>query len=213
VYLFNVISMTLGQHAERVYLHHTLQTLELNGIRPACRRVYDTVKGCTVLQKAVQYCRRLYSIAEGCTVLQKAVQYCRKVYLQSLGSDLVNGEVLAVFQPCHELIPHLLVLLLDVLTEVHLVPTHHVTCIDYKSLCIMSQMMALAQGKVCQTMSAELLAVVTGVPNCHLVSCVSQLLDRHNSSSHWLLWKLPGCTDSFVDMCVQATNADGLHGT
>ena len=106
-------------------------------------------EGCTVLQKAVPYCRRLYGTAEGCTVLQKAVWYCRRLYLQSLGSDLVNGEVLAVFQPCHELIPHLLVLLLNVLTEVHLVPAQHRPCIDYKSLCVMSQIVVVDCGSPC----------------------------------------------------------------
>lgn len=43
-------------------------------------------------------------------------------HLGSLGPDLVNGEVLAILQTSHELIPHLLVLIMDVVDEVLLVP-------------------------------------------------------------------------------------------
>ena len=45
-------------------------------------------------------------------------------YLKAFVSDLVNGEVLAVFQASHELIAHLLVLLPNVLTEVYFVPAN-----------------------------------------------------------------------------------------
>lgn len=43
-------------------------------------------------------------------------------HLKGFISDLVDGEVLAVFQASHKLIPHLLVLLPNVFTEVYFVP-------------------------------------------------------------------------------------------
>ena len=47
---------------------------------------------------------------------------CQNGHLGPLGSDLLYGEVLAVLQTSHELIPHLLVLIADVINEVLLVP-------------------------------------------------------------------------------------------
>ena len=150
--------------------------------------------------------------------MQEAVWYCRKVYLQSLGSDLLNGEVLAVFQPCHKLIPHLLVLLLDVLTEVHLVPAHHIPCIEGNYLCIMSQTVVVDCGSPCHQHKGRFVRPCQ--QNCCWSSLPSQLpsvsavsgkilLDRHNAD--WQLWKLSACTDDIVNMHVQATNAAGLQ--
>lgn len=45
-------------------------------------------------------------------------------YLIGFVPDLVDGEVFAVFQASHELIPHLLVLLPHILTEVYFVPAN-----------------------------------------------------------------------------------------